>query len=39
MKSIDCMHFTFGPITVVRAWTVGGLWMAASMTGEHLCGK
>ena len=39
MKSIDCMHFTLGPMMVVSALTVGTLWMAARITSEHLCGK
>ena len=39
MNSIDCMHFTFGPMMVVRALTVGALWMVRSITLEHLCGK
>ncbi len=39
MKSIDCIAFTFGPITEVRTFSVAGLASVARIRSENLCGK
>ena len=39
MNSIDCMHFTFGPITLVSTSTIAGWASAWYMRSEILCGK